>query len=643
MLTCSGACSRVAVSMSSPGAHDPPTVAPGPGRSARHTALLIALLAVFFLQGLLFIVESSQTSDEAAHIVAGYSYLTRGDFRLNPEHPPLIKEIAALPLLALDLAFPEGSLWERAEEWNLGRLFVHENRVPNDIILLTARLPILILSIFLALALYRWSLELFGPRAALLSVALFVLDPTVVAHSSLVTTDLGFTLFLFLAVWSLWRWSCHPTPQRLFLTGLAVGGAFASKFTALWLLPIFALLAALLLFTRGGLPARPWRGSSPVASGSRISMPRVGALIVSGLLVGLVAVGVLILTYAGSGLPHFFVGLDRGLQHSAIGHTAYLRGELSETGWWYYFPYAYLIKTPLGTLALVALSLGALALGRRGTLRAELFLAIPILTIITITCLWKVNIGLRHLLPIYPFLYMSVGRLLSDRSARSRPGRWAARATTAAVLIALSFNTAEAARITPYQLAYFNPLIGGPQNGHRHLLDSNLDWGQAARALRRYMKAENVPMIYCAFSGNSDPWYVGVHYQYVPGSGNLGNPKRRSVRLPETVPRELFAVSAMVRHSTHFTSHDLYDWLDDYEPIAMPGYAYFVYDITGDAMAHAWFANLNLSFGLLDLARFEAHRALAIEPGNRFALAVLEQIRQETGGPSGSSGGDGTP
>ena len=95
-------------------------------------------------------------------------YLTRGDFRLNPEHPPLIKEIAALPLLALDLAFPEGSLWERAEEWNLGRLFVHENRLPNDTILLTARLPMLLLSILLALALHRWCLDLFGPRAYLL-------------------------------------------------------------------------------------------------------------------------------------------------------------------------------------------------------------------------------------------------------------------------------------------------------------------------------------------------------------------------------------------------------------------------------------------------------------------------------------------
>ena len=382
---------------------------------------------------------------------------------------------------------------------------------------------------------------------------------------------------------------------------------------------------------------------SPAAPGGRISLPRIGALAVSCILIGVIAVGVVVTTYAIGGLPHFFVGLDRGLQHSAIGHTAYLRGEISETGWWYYFPYAYLIKTPIGTLALVTLSLGALAWGRRGKLSDELFLGIPILTILGIVCLWKVNIGLRHLLPIYPFLYLSVGRLLSDRPERRRPAPWAARGMTAAVLIALSWNAVEAARFTPFQLAYFNQLIGGPKNGHRHLLDSNLDWGQAARALHRYVKAENLPVIYCAFSGNSDPFYVGVHYQYVPGSGNLGNPKRRSVRVPETIPRELFAVSAMVRHSTHFTSHDLYDWLDDYEPIATPGYAYLVYDITGDAMAHARFAALNLSFGLVDLAQFEAHRALAIDPGNLYAPTVLERIRLDAGGPPGSSGRDGAP
>src|SRR2546428_13919599 len=114
---------------------------------ARAVPLALALLAVLLLQGLIFIGESSQTSDEAVHLAAGYSYLKAADFRLNPEHPPLIKELSALPLLPLHLSFPWGPLWEQSEEWNIGRIFVHENRVSNDTILLLGRLPVLLLSL----------------------------------------------------------------------------------------------------------------------------------------------------------------------------------------------------------------------------------------------------------------------------------------------------------------------------------------------------------------------------------------------------------------------------------------------------------------------------------------------------------------
>src|SRR5881409_1311597 len=184
----------------------------------------LTLLSILALQGLLFIGESSQTSDEAVHIAAGYSYLETADFRLNPEHPPLIKEWAALPLLLLRLQFPWGPLWDQAEEWNIGRIFVHENRVPNDTILLFGRLPILLLSLVLGWFLFRWGRTLFGARGALLALALYVFDPNVVAHSSLVTTDLGVTLFMFLVVYALRTWSERPSPGLLLACGLTVGG-----------------------------------------------------------------------------------------------------------------------------------------------------------------------------------------------------------------------------------------------------------------------------------------------------------------------------------------------------------------------------------------------------------------------------------
>ena len=613
-----------------------PTLATAPARvdpwEARAVPAALALLAALLVQGLVFIGESSQTSDEAVHIAAGYSYLKTADFRLNPEHPPLIKEWAALPLLLLDLQFPAGPLWEQGEEWNIGRIFVHENRVPNDTILLLGRAQVLLLSLVLGWFLFRWGRALFGARGALLALALYVFDPNVVAHSSLVTTDLGVTLFMFLAVYALWAWSERPGAARLVACGLLVGGAFASKFTSFWLLPIVALLLAALFVLRAPVAARPWTAPPTGAAGP--AGRRLAGLAVLAACLAILAFVVVAVTYAGVGLEAFVVGLGRGLRHSGTGHKAYLMGQYSEDGWWYYFLYAYLIKTPIGTLLLVAATLAALARGRRARLKDELFLWIPVVVVVLITCLWKVNIGLRHLLPIYPFLYLAAGRLLPRPRVGAPTARpRLARALAAFVVGCLAWNVVEAAKITPYQIAYFNEMVGGPARGHLYLLDSNLDWGQSSKALRRYMESRNVPMIYCAYSGNSDPWYYGVRYQYAPGSGNLDNAKERPVRLPEGLPLELLAVGAMVLHSVQFTDTEVWAPLRRQTPIAMPGYSFLVYDITRNAEAHAYIAALYLSFGMDALAADEARRTLGLDAKNAVALAVLDALAKKAAAP----------
>src|SRR2546426_10423909 len=302
------------------------TGAPGGGDpwEKRAGPAALALLALLAVQGLLFIGESSQTSDEAVHIAAGYSYLKAADFRLNPEHPPLIKEWAALPLLLLDLQFPWGPLWNQAEEWNIGRVFVHENRLPNDTILLFGRLPILLLSLLLGWFLFRWGRTLFGARGALLALALYVFDPNVVAHSSLVTTDLGVTLFMFLAVYALWAWSERPSPGLLLAFGLTVGGAFASKFTSFWLLPILVALLIVLFAGRAPLPLRPWsrRGDPPAAPAAR----RAAGLVFWGLCVALLALLVVALSYARAGVGAHPPGLERRLRPSGLGPKTYPPG-----------------------------------------------------------------------------------------------------------------------------------------------------------------------------------------------------------------------------------------------------------------------------------------------------------------------------
>lgn len=613
-----------------------PSQAPAPSADGlldrRAGWLAGGLLVILFLQGIVFITESSQTSDEAAHLAAGYSYLVRGDFRLNAEHPPLLKELSALPLLPLHLDFPWGPLWEQSEEWNIGRIFVHENRVANDTLLFLGRLPMLLLSLGLGWGMYRWGRRLFGAPGALLGLSLYVLDPNVVAHSSLVTTDLGVTLFIFLAVYAFWCWCERPARRTLVLLGLATGGAFAAKYTAVWLPPILAALGAAVLVLRSPLPGRPLAPAARPSPQAVSLAGRLGSLASAAVLVIAIGFVVLILSYAVVGFPMFFEGLDRGLHHSAIGHRAYLMGDISESGWWYYFLFAWLVKTPPGTILIVAASLAALLFGRRRSARDELFLYLPVLVTLAITCLWKVNIGLRHILPIYPFLYLGAGRLLMTDGSAAAPAPGALRplrrAALPAAALLIGWNAVEAARIAPYHLAYFNVLAGGPANGHKYLLDSNLDWGQGAKALRHFQESNRLPVLYVAFSGNTDPFYYGVRYQYVPGTGNLLASKMRPERMPERAPRELFAISPMVLHSLHFNTHDLYDWLAVKAPVATPGYAFLVYDITGEPESHARIAELCLSFKLYDQAEFEAQRALAFDAQNGLAHAVLQRLAE---------------
>jgi 4-amino-4-deoxy-L-arabinose transferase-like glycosyltransferase len=583
----------------------------------------LGLLAILVVQGLMFIGESSQTSDEAVHLAGGYSYLTRADFRLNPEHPPLLKEIAALPLLLLELDFPGGALWEQAEEWNIGRLFVHENRVRNDTILLLGRLPMLALSVLLGWVLFRVGRRIFGDAGGLLALAIYVLDPNVVANSCLVTTDIGLTLFFFLTIVAAWRWAERPAPGRLALAGAAFGATLASKFTAVWIVPAIGTLAILLVVSDVPLPARPWSHLSPILDRRAGIRRRLGALLVAALLMAAVGAVVLAAAYFGVGLPAYWKGLTQGMKHTGEGHMAYLAGNYSMDGWWHYFLFAYALKTPIGILIILAAAAAAAFRGWRAGRRTEIVLLVPLALLLVITGLWRVNIGLRHLLPAYPFLYIAAGRLLAPPSAASRR---AGRLAAAVAILGVAWTGVEAARIAPYNLTYFNAFAGGPAQGHRWLLDSNLDWGQGAKALRRFMFERNVPFVYCGFSGNSDPWYYGVRYQYAPGTGNLDVSRKRGFTVPDALSPAYLAITPMLLHAVQFKQHDPYEWLRDRETIAMPGNAWMIYDITHDIESQALLAVLYANSGSLDLADVQAHRVLRRDPGNPLARAVLDHL-----------------
>ncbi|MBU2236257.1 glycosyltransferase family 39 protein, partial [Patescibacteria group bacterium] len=166
--------------------------------------LVVLLLAVMFFMEFTSALQESQTIDEGSHLSSGYTYVTTRDFRLNPEHPPLIKEVSALPLLFLPIEAPLDHIsWTEQNQWEFGRQFLYNNTVDADLILLLGRLPIMLLSLLLGMFIYKWAARLWGQGTGLVALVLYVFEPNILAHSRYITTDLAATLFFFLAIYCL--------------------------------------------------------------------------------------------------------------------------------------------------------------------------------------------------------------------------------------------------------------------------------------------------------------------------------------------------------------------------------------------------------------------------------------------------------
>ena len=219
-----------------------------------HPLLLSALLAVFLLQMITASPVKSPTFDEPAHIGAGLSYWKMGDFRVNPQHPPLLKEMGALPLVATGARFPMTRAdWSAVGDpppvffqWQLGRDVIFGNN--PDSVMFWSRLPFILLAVLLGGLIFAWGRRLLGATAATGALLLYVFDPNILAHAPLVATDSGFAAFTVLFLFALWWYLNHRSVRRLVLCGCALGLMLATKFSAVILLPV--ALALLILATR---------------------------------------------------------------------------------------------------------------------------------------------------------------------------------------------------------------------------------------------------------------------------------------------------------------------------------------------------------------------------------------------------------
>jgi hypothetical protein len=512
---------------------------------ARSVAVgVICLLIILGLQLALSVRRESQTWDEGNHIFAGYMSWKHADFGLNPEHPPMLKLLATAPLLSLPLKVPKlQDRYFKEEAFLDGKDFLYQNDA--DMILFRTRLAAATLTILLALLVFLATREMFGTSAAFIALALLAFEPNLLAHGALVTTDAGFSCFMFATIYAFYRYVKAPSVWRLGLVGLSVSLALAVKHTGILVFPMLLLLAACEA-VRYRIAAK---GSRAAATGlGKQTLKSVASLVA----ITLIAVAVLwsfygfryqarpnglqlnppLVEYARLLRPHeawvlltiarwrvvpesYLYGLA-DVRLTADYYTSYLLGRIYAHGVWFYFPVAFVIKSTLAFLALLLLAVAAFAIRRLNCWREILFLIIPPIFYLLVAVSAGMNIGVRHILPIYVFLSVLIGGAAWG-FIRQNP-RWAY-----AVLALLLFHAFSSWRTFPTYIAYSNELWGGSSNTYKYLTDSNVDWGQQLKATKQYLDQRGVKdcwFVYFA-EGVADPSYYGIHCKPLPTIATL--------------------------------------------------------------------------------------------------------------------------
>lgn len=659
--------------------------------SLKSYALPTILLGLMLVLMLASSWGDSAIIDELAHIPAGYSYVFLKDYRLNPEHPPLIKILSALPLAFADIRFPTDTQSWREDingQWTQGAKFLYESGNDPDRILRLMRFPVILLAIFFGALFWRWTERHFGRRVAGLALFFYAFSPTFIAHSRFVTTDLGAAFGFFIGVASFLRFLKHPSRKNILIAGLAFGIAELLKFSLILLLPIYGILLLVWASTKI---------QSSWLDRFRLFISLLGKTALIGI-VGIFAISLVYsftvvnypaLSYKTDGTPYtvaeievvahmpdgearnqairaiplsqvrdatitltsfksralvqadlwlieqpyarpfgqYLFGLMMVLQRASGGNTQYFLGEVSAAGSHLYFPLLYLLKEPL---AFHILSLVALLFALRSLIRAEEkstaktlgwirdhFIEFSALTFIAIY--WasslssNLNIGVRHVLPTFPFIFLLVSRqVIAWLRSWKRDDvltwwDWFKRIISIYVAsiprylfvsVLVLWQAGSVLAAYPYYLSYYNelaPLVaratggtavardlpltglgGGISNGYEIAVDSNYDWGQDLQRLRDYVTQEGIGNIRIDYFGGGSPrHYFGDTFEpwnsakgYPPGGG-------------------WYAVSATFQMNSQGTTidnferkkEDSYEWLKPFRPVARAGTSIFIYQL----------------------------------------------------------------
>lgn len=555
--------------------------------------------------------RDSPTFDEQGFLIRGLAYLRSDEQGRNRNlrvgHPLGLNALnAALlvydPTVKLPVNDPS---WEGTSFHRPAELFLWEIGNDVDHIMFLARLPTIWLGLLLTAIAARWATEMSwnkqeGSRArrqpariaGLITLTLVAFDPNILAHMRLVTTDLGLTAAAALAGYLLWRYLKSPTIQGAIIAGGAFGLLLNTKFTAFLFLPLFGLLALIALLLK-----------SPSIDNGDTRTHRQ-ELAIGFVIIPIAAFFVL---WAGHGFQAGGLSIHSALsvlfndmtvplsdyfdQLMDIGNRldvatpSFLLGRYSDTGWWYYFPVAFLVKTPLSILLLLVGSISYMAwwvIANRQRQIGLMFdlgmLLIPALGFFTIALTADINLGYRHIMPVLPFFYVLIG-VTAGRVLAGREFGRLAKIAGITIAVSITWLIVVSAWIYPHYLTFFNLIAGGPDGGWRILVDSNLDWGQDLGPLATWLEENDVDRVWLSYFGEARPEYYGIRYDGLDSfPPRLMNPEARPFYPPDPAPG-WYAISATTLQGVHFDDHDQFFFFRERGPVARVGFSIFLYKL----------------------------------------------------------------
>jgi hypothetical protein len=520
-----------------------------------------------------------------------------------------------------------GMLTDLRQAVSFTRITLYQTPGTNAIdVLAAARARMIFLGLLLGAMIGWWSWRLGGPLAAVVATALFCFDPNFLAHAPLIKADVATALLLLSLMMSIWLLGERATIARMLAAALLLGALILTKSSGLLGVPILGIA----LLCRVLLPA-PWPVLRWTAR-TRLARVAAGAAIGAGalLVVYLMIWGFYSFRFAPTADPdqqfdmqsvvdagcanefnQLHAGQDPSRQQqldwqaqwrppvpvraalwanahrfapqawiegfvflwaASFQRMTWLCGHVSTSGWWYYFPLAMAFKTPLATLVAACMAL-AFWSWRRGDVFVRNYwplcciLIMPVLYMVAVIAM-HLNLGLRHVLPVYPYLFIILGVTAAKLWSR-RPGT-----TTAVVVILLGGLAAETYSAYPDFIPFFNVAAGGARGGLRLLSDSNLDWGQDLPLLAQWERQHPDDAVYLLYFGTADPACYGVQHFNMLG---VRTPP------PRVFPgqRTILAVSATLLQGAYGSeeSHRQLEPLTRQTPLAVLGGSIYLFEM----------------------------------------------------------------